>query len=123
MALLIYNDIFFTLKQGEFLYNKFNEDKMIDMIVINDIKLPNEILNILNKEKYTHKYRDIKALEKNRKILVKIIDEKVKYNEDEYAVFEVYYKIGNRISLLKKYEIDLNYKKIIKIYVQVKELF
>lgn len=95
----------------------------MNMFEIDNMKLSNEVVNILNKEKYTHKYIDIRALEKNHKIQAKLTDEKVKYNGEDYCVFEVYYKVANKISLFKKDQIDLNYKRIIKIYVQVKELF
>lgn len=94
--------------------NKFN---------IDDTTLSDEIIEILNKDKYLHAYKDIKKLEKNRKIKVKFIGEKEKYNDEDYAVFEVYYRIKNKITLFKQNDIELNYRKLNKIYVIWNELF
>lgn len=95
----------------------------MDKLDIGKIKLSDDIVEILNKEKYSHKYRDIKSLEKNRKIQVKFIGEKDTYKDEEYAVFEVYYKLRNKITLFKQNDIELNYKKINRIYVKWNELF
>lgn len=95
----------------------------MDKLNTDDIKLSKEIIEILNKDKYSHLYKDIKNLEKNRKIKVKFIGEKEKYKEEEYAIFEVYYRIKNKITLFKQNDIELNYRKISKIYVRWNELF
>lgn len=95
----------------------------MDKLDLNEVKLPDEIKSILDKVKYSHKYKDIKNLEKNRKIKVKFIGEKVKYQDEDYAVFEVYYKVRNKITLFKRNDIDLNYKKLSTIYVKWGELF
>lgn len=93
------------------------------MFNLEELELPQNIVKILEKEDYTHTYKDIKELEKNKKIEVKFTCEKQRFDKVDYAVFDVYYKLSNKLSFFKQSQWDLNYKRLGKIYLKWNDVF